>query len=192
MNKFLMLLAVLFSLSLQGCMTYSHHELAQASQWPPAAPVKAKPAAYLKVQAEYALNEDRANSGTNIAALEKLLKEELQGSQRFSKVSVEREPSDLYVTATLRNHEEGSLGLAFLTGFTFFLIPNKVDNTLSLELTFRDGEGRKLGQVSKQEKLTTWMHLVLIFALPFNESSDKVIRDLARSALEDAAGKGLI
>ncbi|MEE5101118.1 hypothetical protein V2J88_16780 [Pseudomonas alliivorans] len=192
MNKFFMLLAVLFSLSLQGCMTYSNHELVQASQWPPATSSKVKPAAYLKVQVEHALNEDRANSGTNIAALEKLLKEELQGSQRFSNVSIEREPSDLYVMATLRNHEEGSLGLAFLTGFTFFLIPNKVDNTLSLELTFRDGEGKKLGRVSKQEKLTTWMHLVLIFALPFNESSDKVIRDLARSALEDAAGRGLI
>ena len=125
MNKFLMLLAVLFSLSLQGCMTYSHHELAQGSQWPPATSTKVKPAAYLKVQAEYALNEDRANSGTNIAALEKLLKEELQGSQRFSKVSVEREPSDLYVTATLRNHEEGSLGLAFLTRLHVFPDPQQ-------------------------------------------------------------------
>ncbi|MBC3955942.1 hypothetical protein [Pseudomonas triticifolii] len=96
------------------------------------------------------------------------------------------------MTATLRNHEEGSLGLAFVTGFTFFLIPSKSDNTVSLDLTFRDVDGKKLGQVSKQEKLTTWRHLVLVFAVPFNDSSDRLIRELARSALEEAAGKGLI
>ncbi|QHF02776.1 MULTISPECIES: hypothetical protein [Pseudomonas syringae group] len=192
MNKFRILLAVLFYLSLQGCMTYSHHELAQARQWPLAQPSKTKPAAYLKVQSEFAFNEDRANSNADIAALEKVLQEEFLSSQRFSKVTTQQQASDVYVTATLRNHEEGSLGLAFVTGFTFFLIPSKSDNTVSLDLTFRDVDGKKLGQVSKQEKLTTWRHLVLVFAVPFNDSSDRLIRELARSALEEAAGKGLI
>jgi len=192
MNRFYVLLAVLFSLSLQGCVTYSHHELTPVQQWPLAQTAKAKPAAYLKVQSEYAVNENRANANTNIAALEKSLQEEFLSSQRFSKVTIQEQPADIYVTATFRNHEEGSMVMAFVSGFTFLVIPTKADNTLSLELTFRDGEGKKLGQVTKQEKLTTWMHLLLVFALPFNESTDTFIRQLARSALEDAAGKGLI
>ncbi|MBX8487401.1 hypothetical protein K5D47_13940 [Pseudomonas cichorii] len=191
-NKFLALLAIVFSLSLQGCMTYSHHELTPAGQWPLAAAKQEKPAVYLKVLAEYAHNDNAMNTNTNIAGLEKLLLQEFKDSQRFSGVTTEQQSSDVYVTATLRNHEEGNLAGAFLTGFTLFLIPNTFDNTLSLELTFRDKDGKKLGQVRKQEKLTTWVQLLLIFAVPFNESTDMLVKQLARSALEEAAAKGLI
>ncbi|RMQ50178.1 hypothetical protein ALQ04_02310 [Pseudomonas cichorii] len=192
MNKFLTLLAIVFSLSLQGCMTYSHHELTPVGQWPLAQAKQDKPTVNLKVLAEHSVNANPVNASANIVALEKLLIQEFQESQRFSKVLTEQQASDIYVTATLRNHEEGNMASAFLTGFTLFLIPGTFDNTLSLELSFRDKDGKKLGQVRKHEKLTTWMHLVLIFAVPFNESSDQVVKQLVRSALEEAAGKGLI
>lgn len=191
-NKFFALLVVVFSLSLQGCMTYSHHELTPVGQWPLAQTKQDKPVVYLKVLAEYAHNDNAMNTNTNIAGLEKQLVQEFQDSQRFARVTTEQQSSGVYVTATLRNHEEGNLAGAFLTGFTFFLIPNTFDNTLSLELTFRDKDGKKLGQVRKQEKLTTWMQLFLVFAVPFNESSDALIKQLARSTLEEAANKGLI
>ena len=47
-------------------------------------------------------------------------------------------------------------------------------------MTFRDGEGRKVGQVQKQETLTTWMHLFLVFALPFS-SGEEILGELAKS-----------
>lgn len=192
MNKFLALLAIVFSLSLQGCMTYSHHELTPVGQWPLAQTKQDKPTVYLKMLAEYALNDNAMNTNTNIAKVEKIVLQELQDSQRFAKVTTEQQSSDLYVTATLRNHEEGNLAGAFLTGFTLFLIPNTFDNTISLELTFRDKDGNKLGQVRKQEKLTTWLQVLLIFAIPFNESQEPLVKQLTRSALEEAANKGFI
>ncbi|WP_265733530.1 hypothetical protein, partial [Acinetobacter baumannii] len=76
--------------------------------------------------------------------LEELIRKEFVDSGRFSRVSTEQEASDVYVTVTLRNQETGNLGLAVITGATFFLIPGTFDNTLIMDMTFRDGEGRKV------------------------------------------------
>lgn len=109
-------------------------------------------------------------------------------------MSTEQETSDLYITVTLRNQETGNLALAVITGATFFLIPGTFDNTLIMEMMLRDGDGdgRKLGRVQRQETLTTWMHLFLVFALPFNGSGDAILTELAKSNLEAAAKKDLI
>lgn len=109
-------------------------------------------------------------------------------------MSTEQETSDLYITVTLRNQETGNLALAVITGATFFLIPGTFDNTLIMEMMLRDGDGdgRKLGRVQRQETLTTWMHLFLVFALPFNGSGDAMLTELAKSNLEAAAKKDLI
>lgn len=192
MKKLIALLAVAASLSLQGCMTYSHNSLQQVEQWPLAEPAQDKPTAYLKVQTEYSVNDTPTASNPNIAKLEALLAQAFMDSGRLARVSTEEEESDLYVTVTLRNQETGNMGLAFVTGATFFLVPGTFDNTLTMDMVFRDGEGKKLGHVQKQEKLTTWMHLLLIFALPFNESGDALLNDLAKSNLEEAATKELI
>ena len=109
-------------------------------------------------------------------------------------MSTEQETSDLYITVTLRNQETGNLALAVITGATFFLIPGTFDNTLIMEMMLRDGDGdgRKLGRVQRQETLTTWMHLFLVFALPCNGSWYAILTELAKSNLEAAAKKDLI
>jgi hypothetical protein len=192
MKKLIALLTVFASLTLQGCMTYSHNSLPEVQQWPLAESEQAKPSAFIKVQTEYSLNGTPTANNPNIAKLEDLIKKEFIDSGRFSRVTTEQEASDLYVTVTLRNQETGNLGLAVITGATFFLIPGTYDNTLIMDMMFRDGEGKKLARVQKQEILTTWMHLFLIFALPFNESGEAILTELTRSNLEEAAKKDLI
>ena len=192
MKKLLTLLVIAGSLALQGCMTYSHNTLPQVEQWPLSSSLQTKPTAYIKVQTEYSVNGTPSASNPNIAKLENLIKQGFIDSGRFSQVSTEQEASDVYVTVTLQNQETGNLGLAMLTGATFFLIPGTFDNTFVMDMMFRDGEGKKLGRVQKQEKLTTWMHLFLVFALPFNESADPLLTELTKSNLEEAARKNLI
>lgn len=192
MTKLLSLLTLLTTLALQGCMTYSHHSLPEVTPWPPAEPIESKPTAFIKVQTEYSLNGTPKASTPNMALLETLISQTFTDSARFSRVTTEQEQSDVYVTVTLRNQETGSLGLAFLTGATFFLVPGTFDNKLIMDMTFRDGAGKKLGTVEQQETLTTWMHLFLIFAMPFNESGDMLLRDLTKANLAEAARKGLI
>ncbi|WP_260468320.1 hypothetical protein [Stutzerimonas stutzeri] len=191
MKKLMTIVAALACLTLTGCMTYSHKSLPEVSQWPLES-VQKKPSAYIKVQTEYSFNGTPKASNPNIARLEELIRKEFVDSGRFSRVSTEQEASDVYVTVTLRNQETGNLGLAVITGATFFLIPGTFDNTLIMDMTFRDGEGRKVGQVLKQETLTTWMHLFLVFALPFNGSGEEILGELAKSNLEAAAQKNLI
>ena len=192
MKKLLTLLVIAGSLALQGCMTYSHNTLPQVEQWPLSSSLQTKPTAYIKVQTAYSVNGTPSASNPNIAKLENLIKQGFIDSGRFSQVSTEQEASDVYVTVTLQNQETGNLGLAMLTGATFFLIPGTFDNTFVMDMMFRDGEGKKLGRVQKQEKLTTWMHLFLVFALPFNESADPLLTELTKSNLEEAARNNLI
>lgn len=192
MKKLITLLAIAASLALQGCMTYSHNTLPEVAQWPLAQPAQAKPAAYIKVHAEHSFNGAPAANSSDMVKLESLVKQGFIDSGLFSKVTTEQETSDVYVTVTLRNQETGSIGLAMLTGATFLLIPGAFDNTFVMDMTFRDAEGSKLGQVEKQEKLTTWMHLFLVFALPFNKPADSLLTELTKSNLEEAARKKLI
>jgi hypothetical protein len=191
MKNLIGLIAIAATLALQGCMTYSHNQLQPVEQWPLIEESKVKPSVYLKAQSEYRANENPSISA-NVDKLEALLRQEFVDSGRFSRVSTQQEKSDIYVTATLRNQEDSNIALAMITGFTMFLVPATFDNTLTLDLVFRDGQGNQIGKVEKQEKLTTWMHLILIFALPFNESLDKLLSDLAQSALEEAAKQNLI
>ncbi|MEK0362514.1 hypothetical protein [Pseudomonas sp. CBC3] len=192
MKALIALLSITASLTLQGCMTYSHNTLPDVEPWPLAESAQTKPTAYIKVQTEYSVNGTPTASNPDIAKLENLVKQSFTDSGRFSRISTEQEASDLYVTVTLRNQETANLGLAVLTGATLFLVPGTFDNTLIMDMMFRDGGGKKLGRVQKQETLTTWMHLFLIFALPFNESADALLTELTKSNLEEAASKDLI
>lgn len=192
MKRILTLLLATALLHLTGCATYSHDDLTPVTQWPPAAAGSDKPSLYLKVEGQYLFNGNATGAGFNQAKLAELVLREYQDSQQFAHVTLAQQSSDLYATVQVTNHERGNLASAFITGFTLFVIPGKYDNTLTMETVFRDGQGKVLGRVEKHETTTTWMQLLLIFALPFNESADNVLRQLARSSLEEAVQQGLI
>lgn len=192
MNKLFAGLLAAALLSLTGCISYSQHQLAEVRQWPPAEPVAQKRTAYLKVESQHLFNGQPQAGGFNAGNLEKLLVSNYQSSERFERVTTAQETSDLYVDVTVRNHERGSLPLAFISGFTLMVIPATADNELSMETVFRDGSGKELGRIEKKETITTWMQLVFIFALPFNQSADGVLQQLTQSTLEEAARRELI
>lgn len=192
MNRILSVFLATLLLGLTGCATYSHNEFTPAKQWPPAASAAARPNVYLKVTGEHQFNGKPTGAGFNQAKLAELVQREYQGSQQFGQVSLNQQTSDLYVSVQVTNQERGSMAGAFITGFTFFIIPGKYSNTLTMETVIKDAEGAVLGNVVKRETTTTWMQLLLILALPFNESADNVLTQLARSSLEEAVQKGLI
>lgn len=192
MKKLFMLMLLIASASLQGCMTYSHNSLQKVDQWPLASPEQDKPSVYLKVHGEYQVNDNPRVSNADVAKLEQVISKTLSESGRFSRVTTEQEESDLYLTVTLRNHETGNMGLAMLTGATLFLIPGAFDNTLTMDMVVRDENGNKRGVAQRQESLTTWMHLLLIFAVPFQDRSDKLLTELTQSTLQQAVDKQLL
>lgn len=179
-------------LSLTGCLSYSHHDLAQVEQWPLTASVQPTQSAYVKVDSQYLFNDQTRAGGFNQANLEKLVVTQYQDSKRFSNVTTAKQKADIYISVRVSNHERGSLASAFITGFTLFVIPGKFSNELSMETTFKDGDGKVLGRIEKRETITTWMQLLLIVAVPFNESIDPILNQLTQSSLEEAARQKLI
>ncbi|TBU82161.1 hypothetical protein DNK06_06510 [Pseudomonas daroniae] len=179
-------------LALTGCVSYSNHDLAPLEQWPLAAPAEVKPAAHLKVESRYLFNEQNRAGGFDQSNLETLLVQQFKDSGRFSAVTTAKEHSDVYVSVRVTNHERGSMVGAVVTGATFFIIPGRFKNELTMEMQFMGADGNVLGKVEKSESITTWMQLLLIFAVPFNESADNILVQLTRSSLEEAQRQKLI
>ncbi|MCF1489303.1 hypothetical protein LZ838_18325 [Pseudomonas sp. AA27] len=194
MNDFKHLL-LLGALLLGGCVSYSTGDLPPVGTWPPKASVEAvKPNAYLRNTSLFKANNNPATAAAGAQALmwEKTLTETYQESGRFTQVTTQKGTADLYAESTLTNHEQFVVASAFITGFTFFIVPSTAKNTFTLETVFKDKDGKEIGRVSKSESVRTWMQLVLIVGLPFQADTRDVVRELARSTLDEAVQRKLL
>jgi hypothetical protein len=186
---------VLAAVLLTGCVSYSQHELPDVKTWPPAAAAPAaKPSAFLRTTAQNQVNSGPAvaASGAQATAWETSVLETFRDSGRFARVSTAKGESDIYAEATLSNSEQFSMASAIITGATFFVIPSTSENTFTLETVFKDKDGKELGRVQKSESVRTWMHLVLIFGIPFQQDTRDVVQALTRSTLDEAVRRQLL
>lgn len=185
---------VLAAVLLTGCVSYSQHELPAVQTWPPAATVQQKPTAYVRTTALNQVNSGPtvAASGAQATAWEASVAETFRDSGRFTRVSTDKVASDIYAEATLSNNEKFSMASAIITGATFFIIPSTAQNTFTLETVFKDKDGKELGRVKKSESVRTWMHLVLIVGIPFQQDTRDVVQALTRSTLDEAVRRQLL
>lgn len=186
---------VLAAVLLSGCVSYSQHELTPVKAWPPTAEAPAqKPSAFVRTTAMNQVNSGPANAagGTPAVAWEAAVADALRQSGRFSRVSTDKVDSDLYAEATLYNNEQFNMASAIITGATFFIIPSTAKNTFTLETVFKDKDGKEVGRIRKSESVRTWMHLLLIVTIPFQQDTREVVQELARSTLEEAVQRRLL
>ncbi|WP_282396737.1 hypothetical protein [Pseudomonas sp. PS01298] len=186
---------VLAAVLLTGCVSYSQHELPAVQTWPPTANApEQKPTVYVRTTAQNHVNGGPGNAaaGAPAALWEKTVADTFRQSNRFARVSTDKVDSDIYVDATLHNNEEYSPVSAFITGFTFCVIPTTAKNIFTLETVFKDKDGKELGRVKKSESVRTWVHLVLIVGLPFQSDTREVVDALTRSTLEEAVQRKLL
>ncbi|MHC8309433.1 hypothetical protein ACYZUC_07405 [Pseudomonas sp. GT1P32] len=192
MNKYLLVLLLMASSALTGCISYSQQNLPPVDQWPPAQARQDKPSAYLHVTTQQKFNGELSGDGGNAAVVEKNMLETFKESGQFKSVTTDKVDSNLYVTSTLTNNEQGNIASAWLTGFTFFVIPTTFSNTFTLETVFKDQEGNVLGKIVKQESTRTWLQILLIVGVPFNERGDVLLKHLTQSTLDEAVKRKLI
>ena len=186
---------VLAAVLLTGCASYSQHELPPVKAWPPTAEAPAqKPSAFVRTTAMFQVNGGPANAaaGAPAAAWETAVAEAFRDSGRFTRVSTDKVESDLYAEATLYNNEQFSMASAIITGATFFIIPSTAKNTFTLETVFKDKDGQEVRRIRKSESVRTWMQLLLIVAIPFQQDTRDVVQELARSTLEEAVQRRLL
>ncbi|CAI8700221.1 MULTISPECIES: hypothetical protein [Pseudomonas] len=180
---------------LTGCVSYSQHELAPVQSWPPQAQAQAvKPTAYVRTTAQYQVNRGQPNAtaGKPAEAWEQALVDTYKQSGRFARVSTEKVTADIYAESTLTNHEQYNVASAIITGATFFIIPSTARNTFTLDTVFKDKDGKELGRISKSESVRTWMHLVLIVGIPFQQDTSELVRQLTQSTLDEAVKRQLL
>lgn len=186
---------VLAVVLLSGCVSYSQHELAPVQTWPPTADAALqKPSVFVRTTALNQVNGGpaQAAAGAPAAAWETAVADTFRQSGRFERVSLDKVASDLYVETTLYNNEQFSMASAVITGLTLFIIPSTAKNTFTLETVFKDKEGKELGRIRKSESVRTWMQLVLIVAIPFQQDPREVVQALTRSTLEEAVQRRLL
>ncbi|SFB06570.1 hypothetical protein [Pseudomonas sp. NFPP24] len=180
---------------LAGCVSYSQNELPVVQSWPPTAhtPLQ-KPTVVVRTTVLNQVNGGPASAATGAMAVasETAVAEGFRQSERFARVSTDKLESDIYAEATLYNNEQFSLASAFITGVTFFIIPSTAKNTFTLETVFKSKDGKELGRVRKSESVRTWMHAVLIVAIPFQKNTQDVVHALTRSTLEEAVQRRLL
>lgn len=89
---------------------------------------------------------------------------------------------------------EASVGLAFVTGLTFILVPSHVPEGFIVRTTYLDRAGKTLGTFEKTEYYDTWIQLFLFPVMPF-KFPGTVIRDilfdLNRNTILEAHQQGI-
>jgi len=180
---------------LTGCVSYSQNQLPPVQTWPPTAnaPLK-KPTVYVRTTAMGQVNGGPANPAVGRAATvaQAEIVDGFRQSGRFAQVNTDRVDSDIYAEATLYNDEQFSMASAIITGATFFIIPTTAKNTFTLETVFKDPHGKELGRVRKSESVRSWMQVLLIVAVPFNQDTREIVRALTQSTMEEAVQRGLL
>lgn len=113
----------------------------------------------------------------------------------FSAVREGIDGTDLRVNIRVLNQGKGNFVLAFISGFTFFLVPAKAEDVMIVDATFRDRDGETLGSVQRRTSMDTWFHLFMIplmpFKFPFAEIG-QAMYDVQKSVLIDANRRGLL
>lgn len=192
MNRLISVLVIAgSSLVMSGCISYTHQKLQPMQTLQSATQMAPHRSLYLRVTGEHFANGSPVDE-KNITRFEKAIVAAYKKSGLFETVRTEQAKSDVYADVVLTINEKYSAPLVFMCGFTLLAIPCSGDSSIAMQTTFKDGNGNATSKIEKQETLTVWMHLLLIFGLPFQVSEEKIFESLVRTTLDDALNKGVI
>lgn len=183
-----------------GCATFRGGLVEPVQSWPPAASQTRKSIAItvrMERQVDIGPNHGPAPvSDDELNQFRGRVWAEYEDSGLFSDVKTGLENADLRADVQIDNHQEGSLGLAILSGLTLVMVPLKTNvDELMFTTTFKDSDGRVLATIEKKEKLNTWFQLFLIAVAPFKNvisQYDNATTDLVRSTIEEAHSRNII
>lgn len=182
------------ALSVSACASFRGGQLEPIEGWPPSDTAK-KSVSYV-LTGKITLNEKVADMQP--AALDvwkKSLDNAYTESKAFSSVKEGFSDTDVRAEVSITDTGNGSMFLAFLSGFTFGVIPSYANDEIVVKTTFKDKNGSVIGEVAKKEDVSMWIHLILLPATPFafpTSVVNDVHYDLHRATLLEARKKGII
>jgi hypothetical protein len=194
--RVLFILVVWLSLSsLSGCAAFRTGDFKPPASWP-LSTTPGKQSISLLVTGEALVNGKRQDipqqvmQGWQDAAMKAYT-----DSGLFSDVIMGAAMTDLRAEVHMLERGEANQGLAFLSGFTFTLIPCKAEDEVVLKTTLKNKEGQDLGTFEKTDSMSMWVQFFLIFIMPFNwpnTVATDLFYDLHRATISQAHGAGLL
>ena len=166
-NRYCIAVILICSLC-SGCASFADWKLQELEGLPEAsAPVlKAK----LNVDMTYYFNGNlRTEFNENATKTsKKVALETFQKSGFFSSVDTEMADPDLDIKINFQNHERGSSLLAFISGFTFMVIPASATNSFVMDAEVTHLKTGEIRKYHLEDSMGTYIQILLIFIMPFN------------------------
>ena len=186
------IVAVSLIVFLSGCASYRGGQVGEITDWPPASPPEKKSISYVitgKTNINGTVNDALPAA---IDAWKVQLEKAYNDSGMFFSVFDGVINSDIRAEVSITNAGEANFVLAFLSGFTFGVIPSYANDEFIVETTFRDSNGNVLGRVDKKEDVSTWIQILLLPITPFAfpvAAIESAQYDIHRATLIDLNGK---
>jgi len=185
---------MLLATVVNGCASFRGDQLGDIKGWPPSATQK-KSISYV-VTGKVSMNGNVADAQPPmLKAWSKSLQKAYADATLFSTVKEGFSETDLRAEVEILDKGEGSMVLAFIAGYSLGIIPAYASDEFIVRTTFKDSEGKVLGQVSKQEDISHWIQILLLPVMPFawpNTVAEKTLYDIHRATLVEAHQKGMI
>jgi hypothetical protein len=163
-----------------GCAAFRSGRFESLSSLTPAPEAQRKTVAVLFTGKALLNGEPQDAAPAFVNAWKQNVLDSYRSSGLFAEVYDGLHDADLRAEVVLTDRGSMRPELAFLTGFTFYLMPSRELDTLVLQTRFRDRTGQRLGNnYQKSETVTLWQHALLIPLLPFR-FPDAVLRGALR------------
>ena len=179
-----------------GCASFRGGELAETTPWPPVASPTKKSVSLVLAGGTVSVNGNPTDaSPMMLQQWREKVEKTYADSSLFSAVLPESAPADVRAEVHVSDIGEGSMGLAFLCGFTMFIIPATAIDHFTMKTDFKNANGDVLATIEKSDSSRLWMQLFLVFVMPFNwppSVGEELFRDLSRATLADAHGKNIL
>lgn len=161
--QFAKAIGLALALSLGGCASFTKDEVAPVDL-PSMADYSNKPNVY--VDFDFFQGAPDNAKASEVPQARDMLKPELKRafseSGLFGRVSFdefEKQPGDYSLRLKVYNHPPGGgqMVMAFISGFTFTIIPALATDQYTMSLETLDDQGQSLGKASNHDAINTWM-----------------------------------
>jgi len=196
--KYFKLVLLILAINLTGCATFSGDMLPQVEEFPI---TNEKPSINISLSFQQYLNGATVNQFTNqteIDLMERTIKR-FNKSGMYSSVSNTNSEADISVNFDVTDEGTASIGMAFLTGLTLYVIPSSATDLFKVTAKVTNNKTLGEGVIQVEDSITMWQQLFLLPLLPFNllpvvsgDVQDNIIDTLAIKVHELALSKNLI
>jgi hypothetical protein len=83
---------------------------------------------------------------------------------------------DLKLVVDMKDIGEADMGMASLTGATFYIFPSKAVDNYVLKATLTDMKSGKVSNINLEDNVTQWQEILLLPLLPFKSTIMAIIQ----------------